>query len=496
MLKESPCARQKSGSHEARRTEAEQTGRPSGAKYQPVPRNTAARLNNRDSKGSRRHMEEKTQSVRRFREGVENGKKRRWYSLIDKIWAESNLGEAFREVKRNKGAAGVDGVTVKAFESQLEDNVRALQHALRTKTYRPKPVKRVYIPKADGTKRPLGIPTVGDRVVQAAARRILEPIFEEVFLDCSFGFRPGKSAHMALEKIRKDLRDGYWYVIDADLKAYFDTIPHEKLIEAVREEVVDGSVLELIRRFLQAGVLENGSFHLNEVGTPQGGVISPLLANIYLHPLDKLMTERGHRITRYADDFVICCKSQKGAERVLGTVVRFLEQKLGLRVHPEKTKIVNNLEAPFTFLGYVFRQSWMDPSDKAKQKFKERTKEITRRNQTVDVETLIKKRLNPYLRGWSNYFGRGQGIRFFRNMDAWIRRRLRAVQMRSWRHVRNLHRELRRRNYKGDLPSLRMTAWRNSSCVHAHMAMPNSWFKELGLCSLVDLYNELRPQRG
>jgi RNA-directed DNA polymerase len=274
-------------------------------------------------------MEEQTQGVRRFREGVENGKKRRWYSLIDKIWATPNLEEAFREVKRNKGAAGVDGMTIKAFESELESHVQALQHALRTKTYRSKPVKRVYIPKADGTQRPLGIPTVGDRVVQAAARRILEPIFEEVFLDCSFGFRPGRSAHMALQKIRKDLMEGYTYVIDADLKSYFDTIPHEQLIEAVREEVVDGSVLELIRRFLQAGVLENGSFHLNELGTPQGGVISPLLANIYLHPLDKLMTERGHRITRYADDFVICCKTLKGAQRVLKSVIHFLEQELG-----------------------------------------------------------------------------------------------------------------------------------------------------------------------
>ena len=441
-------------------------------------------------------MEEKTGNVRRFREGVVNGKKRRWYSLIDKIWAEPNLGEAFQEVKRNKGAAGVDRVTVKAFESQLEDNVRALHHALRTKTYRPKPVKRVYIPKADGTQRPLGIPTVGDRVVQAAARRILEPIFEEVFLNCSYGFRPGRSAHMALQNIRKDLMDGYVYVIDADLKAYFDTIPHEKLIDAVREEVVDGSVLELIRRFLQAGVMENGSFHLNEQGTPQGGVISPLLANIYLHPLDKLMTERGHRITRYADDFVICCKTQKGAERVLKSVTRFLERELGLKVHPEKTKIVNNREKPFVFLGYEFRQNRMFPSEKAKEKFKERVKEITRRNQTVNVHTLIKEKLNPYLRGWGNYFGNGQGITFFKEMDGWIRRRLRAVQLRSWKKIRKLHRELRRRNFKGELPRLRMTAWRNSHCFHAQFAMPNDWFHEIGLCSLTKLYNELHPQRG
>lgn len=441
-------------------------------------------------------MEEKTQSVMRFREGVREGEKRKWYSLIDKIWARPNMEEAYREVKRNKGAAGVDGVTIKAFESRVEDNVRALHDALRTKTYRPKPVKRVYISKDDGTPRPLGIPTVGDRVVQAAARRILEPIFEEVFLDCSFGFRPGRSAHMALEKIRKDLLDGYPFVIDADLKAYFDTIPHEKLMDRVREEVVDGSVLNLLRQFLKAGVMEDGSFYLNETGTPQGGVISPLLANIYLHPLDKLMTERGHRITRYADDFVICCKTQKGAERVLRSVVKFLEQELGLKVHPDKTKIVNSRETSFTFLGYKFWQYDIYPSDKAKKKFKKRAKEITRRNQTVNVETLVKKTLNPYLRGWANYFVNGRGVTFFKQMDGWIRRRLRAVQLRSWRKVRKLHRELRRRGHKGELPRIRMTAWRNSSCAHAHMAMPNEWFKEIGLCSLAELYNERRLQRG
>jgi group II intron reverse transcriptase/maturase len=432
-----------------------------------------------------------------FREGVNVTRKQRWHSLIDKIWAMPNLEEAFREVKRNRGAAGVDGVTIKAFDSELERNLRTLQHELRSKTYKPMPVKRVYIPKTDGSQRPLGIPAVRDRVMQAAARRILEPIYEATFMDCSFGFRPGRSAHMALEKIRKDLMDGYVYVIDADLKSYFDLIPHDKLLQAVREEVVDGSVLRLLESFLKSGVLENGSFHLSEQGCPQGGVISPLLANIYLHPLDKLMTERGHQMTRYADDFVICCKSQKGAQRVLGGVVRFLEQELGLKVHPEKTKIVNNLEQSFVFLGHEFKPGfWVTPSAKAKQKFKERVKEITRRNQTVNVEQLIRKKLNPYLRGWGNYFGWGNVASLLREYDQWIRRRLRMVQLRSWKKMKNLHRALRENKWKGELPRMRMYAWRSSLSTPASVAMPNEWFRERGLVFLVDIYNEHHPQRG
>jgi group II intron reverse transcriptase/maturase len=432
-----------------------------------------------------------------FREGVKTPQKRKWYSLIDKIWALPNMEEAFKEVKKNRGAAGVDGVTIKAFEFGVEDNVQILQRELREKTYKPRPVKRVYIPKADGSKRPLGIPTVRDRVVQAAVRRIIEPIFEAKFLDCSFGFRPNRSAHMALEKIRKDLLDGYVYVIDADLKSYFDTIPHDKLMSLVREEIVDGSVIGLLKCFLQAGIMEGGSFHLNEKGTPQGGVISPLLANVYLHPLDELMTERGHRITRYADDFVICCKSQKGAERVLKSVTQFLEEKLGLTIHPEKTKIVNNMKEPFVFLGHEFKQgNWVKPSDKSIKKFKSKVKEITKRNQTVNIEKLIKEKLNPYLRGWGNYFGHWHSKTLFIEFDAWIRRRLRAVQLRSWRKIRKLHRVLRKRKWKGELPRLRMYAWRSSNCTPVHVALPNEWFKEIGLISLVDIYNEHHPQRG
>lgn len=432
------------------------------------------------------------------REGVKKQEGRKWYSLIDKIWARPNLEEAFKEVKRNRGAAGIDQMTLKAFESKLEHHLEVLEQAVKSKTYRPKPVRRVYIPKADGTQRPLGIPTVGDRVVQAAAKRILEPIFEAKFMDCSYGFRPGRSAHMALEKIRQDLESGFRYVIDADLKSYFDTIPHEKLIGMVKETVVDGSVLELLKKFLKAGVLEGGSFQINENGTPQGGVISPLLANIYLHPLDQVMSERGHRLTRYADDFVICCKTQKGAERVMKSAVRLLEREMGLTVHPEKTKIVNSKRESFVFLGHEFKPGkWMTPSVKAMTKFKERVKTITRRNQTVDVERLVKKVLNPYLRGWGRYFGSGDVRNRFRDLDAWIRRRLRSVQLRSWKKVRKLHREMRRRGWDNkELPGLRMTAWRSSHSTYAQYVMPNTWFEEIGLSSLLAIYKELHPQRG
>lgn len=303
---------------------------------------------------------------------------------------------------------------------------------------------------------------------------------------------------MALEKIHRDLMDGFLYVIDADLKSYFDLIPQDKLIRTVREEVVDGSVIQLLESFLQSGVMDNGTFHLNEQGTPQGGVISPLLANIYLHPLDEEMTRRGHRLTRYADDFVICCKSEKGAQRVLRSVTRLLEQELGLVVHPEKTKIVNNKEHSFHFLGHEFKPGfWIKPTPKAIMKFKAKVKEITRRNQTTNVEHLIKKKLNPYLRGWGNYFGQGHVKKDFEKFDAWIRRRLRMIQMRSWRKLRNLHRELRKKGWKtSELPEMRMTAWRSSRTTAIHVAMPNEWFKTKGLVFLVDIYNEHHPQRG
>ncbi|MBB4827144.1 group II intron reverse transcriptase/maturase [Sporosarcina luteola] len=432
-----------------------------------------------------------------FRAGKKPPRKTKWYSLYDKVWAYSNLETAFYDVKKNRGAHGVDNITIKEYEKELEHNLRMLQNSLRDKTYRARPVRRVYIPKADGTRRPLGIPTVQDRIVQAAVKRKLEPIFEKKFLPCSFGFRPERSPHMAIEKIRKDLMDGYTYVIDADIKTYFDTISHERLVELIREEMVDGSVLSLIKQFLQSGILEDGVYYESKSGSPQGGVISPLLANIYLHPLDALMTERNHRITRYADDFVICCKSRKGAERVLKSVKKILEGDLGLVVHPTKTKIVDNLTEPFTFLGYTFKMGYYHtPSDPAVQKFKEKVKEVTKRNQTVDLEEFIKHRMNPIVRGWGRYFGIGFSKGLFQDLDSWIRRRLRMMQLRSWRKIKKLHKELRRRNWKGELPRLRMTKWRSSLSKPVHVAIPNERFRELRLVFLMDIYQDLHPQRG
>lgn len=432
-----------------------------------------------------------------FRVGEISSKKRKWYSLMDKVWSYSNLEQAFRDVKKNRGSHGVDNVTIKEYENDLEHNLRVLQESLRDKTFRAKPVRRVYIPKADGTKRPLGIPTVGDRVLQAAVKRQLEPIFEQKFLSCSYGFRPGRSAHMAIEQIRKDLMDGYTFVIDADIKTYFDAIPHQKLLELIREEMVDGSVLALILQFLKSGILEDGIVHESYSGSPQGGVISPLLANIYLHPLDELMVLRGHRITRYADDFVICCKSRKGAERVLGTVKKLLERELGLVVHPSKTKIVDNMIEPFTFLGYTFQKGYFHkPSDKAIQKFKGKIKGITKKNLTVNMEEFIKHRLNPVIRGWGRYYGLGFCMKLFQNLDAWIRRRLRMIQLRTWRKRKKLHKELRRRNWKGELPQIRMTRWRSSKSIPVSFAIPNARFRELRLVFLQDIYKDLHPQRG
>lgn len=425
-------------------------------------------------------------------------KGRVWYSLYDKVYRRENLEKAFQLVRKNKGAPGVDNITIENYEWNVENNLEVLQQKLQTKTYQPKPVRRKMIQKDNGKERPLGIPTVEDRVVQAAIRNIIEPIFEEDFLPCSYGFRPNRSAHMALDEVSRHLREGYTYVIDADLQSYFDTIPHDQLLHCIRRRVTDGSVLNLIQRFLKSGVMQGEDFMESVEGAPQGGVLSPLLSNIYLHQLDELMKERGHRIVRFADDFIILCRSAKGAQRVMKSVTKFLEEELQLKVHPTKSKVVDVMVEPFTFLGYEFYRTDIRRIDPKKiKKFKAKVKQITRRNQTINLETLIKEKLNPYLRGWANYFRFGNVKKKFRLWDSWIRRRLRMVQLRSWRHVKHLHRMLRRKGWKEDnLRGIRMTSWRSSKSPMVHGALDIAFFNSLNLVSLQAKYDELYPQRG
>lgn len=362
-------------------------------------------------------------------------KKRTWYSLYGQVMERRNLIEAFRKVKANGGAPGVDGVTIAQFRAQLEQNIAELERLLRQKRYQPSPVLRHYIEKPDGSLRPLGIPTVRDRVVQQALLNVLDrhAVFENKFLDVSYGFRPGRNAIMAMRRIKAHLEEGYTWVVDADLRSYFDTIPHERLMDFVAEEISDGSVLRLIRAWLTAGVMDEGKTTYPKTGTPQGGVISPLLANIYLHYFDVKMTGYGYRLVRYADDFVILCESENKAKTAKGLMIQILERDLGLQVHPEKTRIVNVREG-FEFLGWhvtrAFGRLYFRPRKKAVQKFKDTVRKLTPRQGGKALKAVI-QRLNPVLRGWGRYFGLGHVKGLFEALDQWVRMRLRSTVFRK-----------------------------------------------------------------
>jgi RNA-directed DNA polymerase len=383
---------------------------------------------------------------------------RKFYSLIDKVYSLPNLREAWAEVKRNKGAAGVDRVTVERFEQHRNVYLHELHERLRRGTYTPPPVKRVYIPKADGTQRPLGIPTVADRVAQQAVRRVLQPIFEEwVFLPCSHGFRPGRSTRTAVAQVEEHRKQGYRWVVDVDFKSYFDTLDHEILMAKVKEVVTDGSVLRLIRSWLTAGVMSDGQLTHQATGTPQGGVISPLLANIYLHALDKRLTDLGYRVVRYADDLVILCESANKAKTALGLLKQTAEGELKLTVHPVKTRITT-FGKGFDFLGFTFRRQHRVARQKSLEKFKERIRELTLRQTHLTTAEVIDQ-INPVIRGWGNYYRHGHMKSRFERLDEWIRERIRSCWLKRKAH----------RSHK-------------ASC-----ALPNKRLAKLGLVSLLTL---------
>ena len=362
--------------------------------------------------------------LRSLERGIKGGK---WYALIDKVYGIKNLQSGFWKVWRNAGSAGIDGQSVRSFEAREEQELQGLAEELRTGRYRPTAVKRVWIPKPGSQeKRPLGIPVVRDRVVQAALRNVIEPIFERDFAAQSYGFRPGRSTREALRRVEELLKEGNYWVVDADIKGYFDSIPHNKLMEKVGKQISDGRVLELIESYLKAGVMESGKgWEATPEGTPQGGVISPLLANIYLNELDWELARAELQMVRYADDFVVLCRTEKEANGALELIKRWMEQAQ-LRLHPEKTKIVDATQkGGFDFLGYHFERGQKWPRKKSLKRLKEKLRPYTRRNNGQSLDCIVRG-INPILRGWYNHF-RFSKLNALQSVDGWVRGRLRSI---------------------------------------------------------------------
>ena len=389
-------------------------------------------------------------------QGVKGGK---WFSLMDKVYALPNLRAAFAKVQANAGAAGVDRQTVTMFEQDVDANLQRLAQELRAGSYRPQAVRRQWIakPGKKHEQRPLGIPTVRDRVVQRALCQVLEPIFERDFADHSYGFRPGRGCKDALRRVVELLRAGYTYVVDADLKSYFDTIPHVALMDEVKRKIADGRVLEVIEAYLKNSVMDGLERWVPEGGTPQGAVLSPLLSNIYLNPLDHLMRQHGYEMVRYADDFILLCRSEADAQRALEQVQHWTAQA-GLTLHPDKTHIVDAAQpGGFDFLGYHFERGQRWPRRKSLAKLKETIREKTPRTSGQSLERIIVT-VNRTLQGWFNYFKHSHP-RTFAPLDGWVCMRLRSI--------------LRKRH-----------GGRGRGSGNDHRRWPNAYFATHGLYSL------------
>lgn len=380
-------------------------------------------------------------------------KRQKVHSLIDKVYSQKNLELAWKKVRKNKGAAGVDGVTISRFEEHKGHYLDTLHRKLREGTYRPKPVRRVEIPKPAGGVRKLGIPAIFDRVCQQALVQRMEPIFEPNFADCSFGYRPGRSPHMAMREVWKALMAGYEWIVDADLRKFFDTIEQERLIDLVAEEISDGRVLNLIRHMLRSGVLAGSCWQPTLTGVPQGGVASPLWSNIFLTPFDRAMVGEGYVMVRWADDFVVLCRTRAEANRALIFARRFLQEELGVELHPQKTQVVH-VSQGFEFLGYKVkggkgyrmpaskrrvkgnpRDLYAIPKEKSVKRFKDQIRRLTRRRNPLKLQEVINS-INPVIRGWGNYYRKAHVRRVFHQLDGWIERRLYSFLAKRWRNAK------------------------------------------------------------
>ncbi|QCR31531.1 group II intron reverse transcriptase/maturase [Lysinibacillus sp. SGAir0095] len=365
--------------------------------------------------------------------------------LLEKILSNRNMNEAYLRVFRNKGASGVDGITVDELKQYLKENKDELRERIRTRKYQPQAALRVEIPKENGKMRKLGIPTVVDRVVQQAIHQVLSPIFEKEFSEYSYGFRPNRSCEMAIIKSLEFLNDGHDWIVDIDLERFFDTVNHDKLMRIISNTIVDGDVISLIRKYLVSGVMVKGTYEETPIGTPQGGNLSPLLSNIMLNELDKELESRGLQFVRYADDALIFVKSEKSANRVMESVVKFIEKKLGLIVNAEKSKIARPKDLKFLGFGYYYDSKYkkyqVRPHPMSVQKFKRKLRQLTKRNWSIPLDYRILK-LKQVIFGWVNYFRTANMKTAMREIDMKLRSRIRVIIWKQWKVPRKQIRSL------------------------------------------------------
>lgn len=419
---------------------------------------------------------------------------------LESILEKDNLNKAFRQVVSNKGTAGIDDMTVDELEPWIRSHPRELTNRIQSGKYRQHPVMRVYIPKDNGEKRPLGIPRVIDRLVQQAVAQELSREFEPIFSDNSYGFRPNRSAHDAIRKVIANANDGYEYVIDLDLAKFFDTVNHSKLLQVLSETIKDGRVISLIHKFLRAKIMDEGKVTTPTIGTPQGGPVSPVLANILLNELDKELDKRGHHFVRYADDMMIMCKSQRAAQRTYESISKFIEKKLFLNINKDKTKICH-LSEDVKFLGYTFMKRQLKNDETTKwhasvhrkslAKLKVKIKELTDRRCPKGWSTT-KTELNTVLRGWFNYFRLGIRKSLVTTVDGWTRRRIRQMYWKTWKKISTRIKELEKLGINKD----KAYQWGNSSKSYWRIAgsfilcraLTNKTIKEKGWSLLSDLF--------
>lgn len=418
--------------------------------------------------------------------------------ILNKVLERGNMRLALKRVKENKGASGVDGMTVNELAPYLKENWPSIKEQILAGTYRPHPVRRVDIPKPGGGTRGLGIPTVLDRFIQQAILQVLTPIFEPTFSDASFGFRPGRSAHQAIGKARGFIEEGFDFVVDIDIEKFFDRVNHDRLMAKLAKGIKDKALLRLIRRYLQAGIMIGGVVRESHEGTPQGGPLSPLLANIYLTELDQELERRGHRFVRYADDCNIYLKSERAAKRVFSSIKEFLENRLKLKVNDKKSHVGGVMDTEFLgFSFYVYGPVKIAVSKESLKRAKARIKMLTKRNGGISLKAML-ARLNQFLYGWGAYFSLASHPNLFKELDKWIRRRLRCFIWKQWKKPRARIRELRARGLKGAISFAALSRkgpWRMSGSPALKRALPNAFFKSEGLVSLQDRYLSLHASR-